>query len=1442
MANPSVLTPIGFDTPQLQYAVTPQVAQSLQPDSTPDTTGLNILSEANKSFNQTNQAQSDSYKMQAQAMTAISQGQIAASQALGQAESVNFQAKAAAGQRNIQSLANLTNSVTGLVTGIQAREANAKELVDKAAKAAENKRLADLKIELDNNQVLATTELENLQVDWIEGGKLGKLGTQAYRRAVGDILAKRPMQPDTISTLTSKYYSPALDEAKKQDKLVFDTALKAAEVNRDVLGKQLKIELGVATAGLADSFYGGEGADKPFLKQINDIFTKIQNNPVLGDLDKLTLMSTGLDSVLASSKLSTEGRVQLARVQQGAVVVSNFINENAPKVQDGSLTQSTFDDQANVIRRAFGLPEKDTTAPDKNLRRTITNLESNGTLDSLNRQGFITATEALEGNKKYTRSIALQLFLSPEAIAALKAKDPKLLDVNAKAGIELAEQAIKFYGPTTTARRKSIEDANLALVKLQKADYTTLIGEINKSEQDNVSNSLANSLRGLGLGLPPAPPGRTGITQEQVNFLQANSLAVQRALVDTVNGNSAEGLAYAAEQAKFESMGFSGNRSIAQKNLKAMEGTVVEYNKRLEDIRLKGVKQLTPQKPPGQSPNFNGGSQGVQVPLTRRSFRGVSNVTMPFPVGAANAMPDAGGAGSGGNYHDPRPGRLHEGTDFPVPVGTPALSMVYGTITEIKRWDGTENASYGNLITVRGDDGKEYRYAHLDKITAAMGQRVGPGEKVGFTGQTGATGGAHLHLEVYVGENSMDPLAVLANGKFGQQTRQVRTAGVTAGLPSGEARIDPRAIPLGNGQFFLDGKIIKFAGGPAPAASPVSTSSSATPEVDVYKLPEVNVNRSVHDITFDKSLTPIGWTSTAKSTKKGQPVGYYTFRNAAGGILTQTAYGTGSKLYGQNVGFDGKGYTPPTATTPRPETPPPVEPARVDPSKAGRVFMQRTGEKDENGLEVISVSLFDKQGRPSGSYRVNSGKPHMQGVFGSGGTTIAGSGAPLEYGSYSIGETEAAQDIPGMRSNFVNITPMFKTQRALLGIHFDGNRSTDPGSMGSIVFSKTSDFEAFQSAVKSSGITRLDFSKGLSKVVVVAPKSIPGKMTLNNLNMNPQGSGHLDALRRAIIGQESGGNYRILNPDSGAVGLGQVMPDNIPSWTREALGKSLTVDQFRNDAAAQVKTINFQMGKMFDTALRSSGGDVALAVRKTASEWYSGQQSLYDDARPQTFGAGSYPSIREYTKSVYQGYLKQRGSGNGDGSGSTSTAGKPARPADHRRIPIGGGKFLLNGKIVAAAYTPDAPLQASYASASRFDYKPSEEPDNYGYAQLDRDKPTFEKLNSIAKETGIPHQWLADVAALHGTAGIDGPEELENIAAKLRGVKIKTPTDLVARVLGDASKVTDLGVHAGRRYDSAFSRFERTSAPTHLAIAPDCRLCNQLQDQTAFVPHRAELA
>jgi murein DD-endopeptidase MepM/ murein hydrolase activator NlpD len=55
----------------------------------------------------------------------------------------------------------------------------------------------------------------------------------------------------------------------------------------------------------------------------------------------------------------------------------------------------------------------------------------------------------------------------------------------------------------------------------------------------------------------------------------------------------------------------------------------------------------------------------------------------------------------------------------------------------------------GNFVEVMTDEGWYYRYMHLSAVSAARGARVGKGQALGRTGNTGHSTGPHLHLEAY---------------------------------------------------------------------------------------------------------------------------------------------------------------------------------------------------------------------------------------------------------------------------------------------------------------------------------------------------------------------------------------------------------------------------------------------------------------------------------------------------------------------------------------------------------------------------------------------------------------------------------------------------------------------------------------------------------------------
>lgn len=126
-----------------------------------------------------------------------------------------------------------------------------------------------------------------------------------------------------------------------------------------------------------------------------------------------------------------------------------------------------------------------------------------------------------------------------------------------------------------------------------------------------------------------------------------------------------------------------------------------------------------------------------------------------------------------------------------------------------------------------------------------------------------------------------------------------------------------------------------------------------------------------------------------------------------------------------------------------------------------------------------------------------------------------------------------------------------------------------------------------------------------------------------------------EALFSAIIGQESGGK-NVVNKDSGAFGISQIMPQNITgewgNWDREALGRDVSLAELKASPELQEQITRFKLEQYFQEELENAGGDLDTAVRRTAARWYSPSADLYNSTRPQ----GNYPSIRDYTYQVLE--------------------------------------------------------------------------------------------------------------------------------------------------------------------------------------------------------------
>jgi murein DD-endopeptidase MepM/ murein hydrolase activator NlpD len=107
--------------------------------------------------------------------------------------------------------------------------------------------------------------------------------------------------------------------------------------------------------------------------------------------------------------------------------------------------------------------------------------------------------------------------------------------------------------------------------------------------------------------------------------------------------------------------------------------------------------------------------------------------------------------------------KLHKGTDFAAPAGTPVYAAGSGTVEKASRYGG-----YGNYVRLAHANGYKTAYAHLSRYAKGMkpGKRLKQGDVIGYVGSTGASTGPHLHYEVYVKGKPVNVMSLnLPNGR-----------------------------------------------------------------------------------------------------------------------------------------------------------------------------------------------------------------------------------------------------------------------------------------------------------------------------------------------------------------------------------------------------------------------------------------------------------------------------------------------------------------------------------------------------------------------------------------------------------------------------------------------------------------------------------------------------
>ena len=120
--------------------------------------------------------------------------------------------------------------------------------------------------------------------------------------------------------------------------------------------------------------------------------------------------------------------------------------------------------------------------------------------------------------------------------------------------------------------------------------------------------------------------------------------------------------------------------------------------------------------------------------------------------------------------------RAHKGVDLAAPTGTPIHAAADGIVGRADWFSG-----YGLYVALEHGGQIETRYGHMSRLNVAAGQQVHKGDIIGYVGTTGRSTGPHLHYEVRVAGEAVNPMPYLQSSQIQRATGAATSLAMGAG-------------------------------------------------------------------------------------------------------------------------------------------------------------------------------------------------------------------------------------------------------------------------------------------------------------------------------------------------------------------------------------------------------------------------------------------------------------------------------------------------------------------------------------------------------------------------------------------------------------------------------------------------------------------------------------
>ena len=171
---------------------------------------------------------------------------------------------------------------------------------------------------------------------------------------------------------------------------------------------------------------------------------------------------------------------------------------------------------------------------------------------------------------------------------------------------------------------------------------------------------------------------------------------------------------------------------------------------------VKGVNPVLSLSPNDFSKHFKAmDSMSITLATELRELQDYYTTREMLTAATPSLMPARGYPSDRYGYRvDPftRERSFHPGIDITAPKGTKVIATADGLVVYAGR-----KLNYGKVVSIEHRFGMSTRYGHLDRFNVKVGQRVKKGDIIGYVGTTGRTTGAHLHYEVRLRNQPLNP-------------------------------------------------------------------------------------------------------------------------------------------------------------------------------------------------------------------------------------------------------------------------------------------------------------------------------------------------------------------------------------------------------------------------------------------------------------------------------------------------------------------------------------------------------------------------------------------------------------------------------------------------------------------------------------------------------------